>query len=58
LIKLSSWRFDSFKKKPFELLDAPAAPKADSAGANAAGPAGGIQIETAAPASADKHKAH
>jgi hypothetical protein len=28
LIKLSAWRFDSFKKKPFELLDAP--PKMDS----------------------------
>lgn len=27
LIKLSAWRFDAFKKKPFELLDAP---KADS----------------------------
>ena len=23
LIKLSAWRFDAFKKKPFELLDAP-----------------------------------
>jgi hypothetical protein len=33
MIKLSSWRFDAFKKKPFELLEAPPAPKADSAAA-------------------------
>jgi uncharacterized protein DUF4340 len=62
LVKLSAWRYDPFKKKPFELLDAPAAPKADSAraassnsatpatpanSANPAHPAGGIDIETA-----------
>lgn len=50
LIKLSPWRYDPFKKKPFELLDEPAAPKTDSAGAsmgNPAHPAGGIDIETA-----------
>jgi hypothetical protein len=62
LIKLSSWRFDTFKKKPFELLDAPAAPKVDSAQAgsgNPAHPAGGIDIETASPAApAAKPKAH
>lgn len=60
LIKLSPWRFDAFKKKPFELLDAPAAPKADSASAsNAAHPAGGIDIETASPAAPTaKPKAH
>ncbi|MEO6095464.1 MAG: DUF4340 domain-containing protein [Fibrobacteria bacterium] len=33
LIKLSPWRFESYKKKPFELLDAPPAPKPDSAAA-------------------------
>jgi hypothetical protein len=52
LIKLSSWRFDAFKKKPFELLDAPAVPKADSARAgtaNQAHPTGGINIETVPP---------
>jgi hypothetical protein len=48
LIKLSSWRFEAFKKKPFELLEAPPAPKADSAAAQAAQPAGGIQIEPSA----------
>ncbi|MDB5105785.1 MAG: hypothetical protein JWP91_3474 [Fibrobacteres bacterium] len=48
LIKLSSWRFDSFKKKPFELLDAPPAPKADST------TAGGIKIESASPSKAGK----
>ncbi|GEM_PF-1237799 len=53
LIKLSAWRFDAFKKKPFELLEAPPAPKADSAGAHAAG---GIKIETAAPNTAGKPK--
>lgn len=47
LIKLSSWRFEPFKKKPFELLDEPAPAKADSAGA--AHPAGGIDIETVSP---------
>ena len=26
IVKLSSWRYDAFKKKPFELLDAPPAP--------------------------------
>jgi hypothetical protein len=44
LIKLSAWRFDAFKKKPFELLEAPPAPKADSAhaaGAGKAAPAAG-----------------
>src|SRR5690606_23897713 len=30
LIKVSGWRLDSFKKKPFEILDAPSAPLADS----------------------------
>jgi hypothetical protein len=55
-VKLSSWRFDSFKKKPFELLDAPPAPTPDSAKAptgKAAVPNnGGIQIEPATPAAA------
>jgi hypothetical protein len=37
LIKLSSWRFDAYKKKPFELLEAPPAPKVDSTAAHAAG---------------------
>lgn len=51
-IKLSSWRFDAFKKKPFELLDSPPPTKADSAKAAASGPAGsnpsgGIQIQPA-----------
>ena len=53
LIKLSSWRFDAFKKKPFELLEAPPAPKADSANAH---PAGGIKIESSAPSGAVKPK--
>ncbi|MDQ3000484.1 MAG: DUF4340 domain-containing protein [Fibrobacterota bacterium] len=44
LIKLSPWRFDSFKKKPFELLDAPPAPKIDSIH-----PADAIKIEPALP---------
>jgi hypothetical protein len=43
LIKLSAWRFDSFKKKPFELLEAPPAPKVDSTN-----PADAIKIEPAA----------
>jgi hypothetical protein len=30
-IKLSAWRFDAFKKMPFDLLEAPPAPKPDSA---------------------------
>ena len=57
-IKLSSWRFDVFKKKPFELLEAPPPPKADSAkpaASNApAGGSAGIKIEPtpAAPAAA------
>ncbi len=40
LIKLSSWRFDTFKKKPFEMLEAPPPPPADTAksGADAAAP--------------------
>jgi hypothetical protein len=50
LIKLSSWRFDAFKKKPFELLDAPRPPKADSAHkTDAAHPADAIQIQPATP---------
>ena len=40
IVKLSTWRFDSFKKKPFELLEAPPAPKDTTAAATAA-PAGG-----------------
>ncbi|MDB5050252.1 MAG: hypothetical protein JWO30_3323 [Fibrobacteres bacterium] len=44
LIKLSAWRFDSFKKKPFELLEAPPVAKADSAH-----PAEAIKIEAASP---------
>jgi hypothetical protein len=45
LIKLSAWRFDAFKKKPFELLEAPPAPKADSAhGAGNAAPATGAPV--------------
>jgi hypothetical protein len=57
-IKLSTWRLDPFKKKPFELLDAPPAPKADSAKSSAGGPsagapaAGGIKIENAGSAKA------
>jgi hypothetical protein len=48
-IKLSSWRFDAFKKKPFELLEAPPPPKVDSAkAAGAANTQGGIQIQPAA----------
>lgn len=31
LVKVSGWRLDSFKKKPFELLDAPPAAPADTA---------------------------
>ncbi len=31
LVKLSGWRMDAFKKKPFELFEAPPAPKPDSA---------------------------
>jgi len=51
-IKVSSWRFDAFKKKPFELLDSPPPSKADSVKAAAAGapgsaPSGGIKIEPA-----------
>jgi hypothetical protein len=51
-IKLSSWRFDSFRKKPFELLVAPPPPKPDSGksarpGASASSPSGGIKIESA-----------
>jgi len=52
-VKLSSWRFDSFKKKPFEILDAPPAPKPDSGKAPAAQAVpngGGIRIEPSAPA--------
>lgn len=42
VVKLSSWRFDSFKKKPFELLEAPPGPKdsTGAAGASSAPPAG------------------
>lgn len=44
-LKLSAWRFDSFKKKPFELLAAPPAPvdsaKADSTKSAEAAPPGG-----------------
>ncbi|MEO7427237.1 MAG: DUF4340 domain-containing protein [Fibrobacteria bacterium] len=36
LIKLSGWRLDAFMKKPFELLDAPPAPPADSSHPTAA----------------------
>jgi Tfp pilus assembly protein PilV len=55
-LKLSAWRLDTFKKRPFELLEAPPPPKADSgkgAASGAAGspPSGGIKIEPAAPAS-------
>lgn len=50
-IKLSSWRFDSFKKKPFELLEAPPAPAPDTSKTAANG---GIKIETAPPAAAPK----
>lgn len=46
-IKLSGWRFDSFKKKPFELLESPPPPPADTAKAAATG---GIKIETASAA--------
>ena len=50
-VKLSAWRFDAFKKKPFELLEAPPAPKPDSGNAAAGQPkegsANGIQIEPA-----------
>jgi hypothetical protein len=58
-IKLSSWRLDVFKKKPFELLEAPPAPKPDSGKAAAGAPAGansagGIKIEQASPAGAAK----
>ncbi|HKP97740.1 MAG TPA: DUF4340 domain-containing protein [Fibrobacteria bacterium] len=52
LIKLSAWRFDSFKKKPFELLLAPPPPpmaKADSAHA-----ADSVKIEAAPAAEAPK----
>ena len=52
LIKLSSWRFDAYKKKPFELLEAPPAPKADSAAKAPAGNAQGAKPMTAIPASA------
>lgn len=39
-IKLSTWRFDSFKKKPFELLEAPPPPKdTTAASATPAAPA-------------------
>lgn len=56
-IKLSSWRFDSFKKKPFELLESPPPPAADTS--KAAGAAsGGIKIETAAPAASKPAPAH
>jgi hypothetical protein len=52
-IKLSSWRFDSFKKKPFELLEAPPPPAPDTTKAGAAN--GGIKIESAAPAKPAAH---
>lgn len=35
IIKLSAWRFDNLKKKPFELLEAPPAPKDSTAAAAA-----------------------
>lgn len=35
-VKLSSWRFDNLKKKPFELLEAPPPPKDSTAAASAA----------------------
>ena len=49
-IKISAWRWDAFKKKPFELLEAPPPPKADSSKPTAANGAGGIKIESSAPA--------
>jgi hypothetical protein len=42
-VKLSGWRFDSFKKKPFELLEAPPAPKDTSAAGKAAEAAAAAQ---------------
>jgi len=55
-IKLSSWRFDSFKKKPFELLESPPPDTSKTAGAAN----GGIKIETAAhgPTAAKPAPAH
>lgn len=38
LVKVSGWRLDGFKKKPFEILDAPPAAPADSAGSAAKAP--------------------
>ena len=52
IIKLSSWRFDAFKKMPFDLLEAPPAPKPDSAkstGSASPGPAS-MPTPAAAPA--------
>lgn len=47
LVKLAGWRFDAFKKKPFELLDAPPVAKADSAVAKPALSGTDIKIEPA-----------
>lgn len=44
-VKLSSWRFDTFKKKPFELLESPPPPPADTSKQEGAG----IKIESSAP---------
>lgn len=40
-VKLSAWRFDSLKKKPFELLEAPPVPRDSSAAGKAAAAAQG-----------------
>ncbi len=49
-IKISTWRWDAYKKKPFELLEAPPAPKPDSGKSAMPGAAGnGIKIESSLP---------
>lgn len=51
-VKLSAWRFDSFKKKPFEILEAPPAPKDTTAAGKAA------EAAKAVPAGHGAHDGH
>lgn len=56
LIKLSAWRFDTFKKKPFELLEAPPVAKADSSKSVAASAKPATAAASAPPAQAKAGK--
>jgi hypothetical protein len=59
VIKISSWRLDTFKKKPFQLLEAPPADttKKDSAKTASTPPAAGVKPPRAAIAPKDSAKA-